>query len=61
MDIYFTIVMFIFGTVLGSFYNVVGYRLPKGQSLIHPSSHCPNCNHKLRAYELIPILSFLFL
>ena len=61
MEIYYTIVLFIFGTVLGSFYNVVGYRLPKGESLIKPSSHCPNCNHKLKAYELVPIFSFLFL
>ena len=61
MTLYYAIVLFVFGTVLGSFYNVVGYRLPKGQSLIKPSSHCPNCNHKLKAYELIPIFSFLLL
>ena len=61
MVVYYSIVLFIFGTVLGSFYNVVGYRLPKGQSLVKPSSHCPNCNHKLKPYELVPIFSFLFL
>lgn len=60
MEIYYTIVSFLFGAILGSFYNVVGYRLPKGESLIHPSSHCPNCNHKLGASELVPIFSFLF-
>lgn len=60
MFIYYLVVTFIFGTVLGSFYNVVGYRLPKGESLITPSSHCPNCNHKLRPVELIPILSYIF-
>ena len=60
MFIYYLVVTFIFGTVLGSFYNVVGYRLPKGESLITPSSHCPNCNHKLRPIELIPILSYIF-
>lgn len=59
MDLYFTIVSFIFGTILGSFYNVVGYRLPRGESIIYPSSHCPNCNHKLGPSELIPILSYL--
>lgn len=52
---------FILGTIFGSFYNVVGYRIPKGESLLYPSSHCPNCNHKLSWYELIPIFSFLFL
>lgn len=57
--VYFIIMFFILGTVLGSFYNVVGYRLPKGESLLYPSSHCPNCNHKLKPWELIPIFSFL--
>lgn len=61
MEIYYTIVLFMFGIVLGSFYNVVGYRLPKHESIIKPSSHCPNCGHVLKAYELIPIFSFLFL
>ena len=59
MLIYYTIVFFIIGTVLTSFYNVVGYRLPKGESIIYPPSHCPKCNHKLRPLELIPILSFV--
>lgn len=59
MEIIYTICFFILGTILGSFYNVVGYRLPKGESLIKPSSHCPSCNHKLKWYELIPIISYL--
>lgn len=61
MEIYYIIMTFIFGTVLGSFYNVVGYRLPKEESLITPPSHCPNCNHRLGPSELIPILSYIFL
>lgn len=61
MEIYYICVLFIFGIILGSFYNVVGYRLPKGESILFPSSHCTNCNHKLKAYELVPIFSFLFL
>ena len=61
MDIYYTIVLFVFGAVLGSFYNVVGYRLPKGESLLFPSSHCTKCNHKLGASELVPIFSYLCL
>lgn len=61
MEVYYAIIFFIFGTIFGSFYNVVGYRLPLGQSLIHPSSHCTKCNHKLGFSELIPVLSFLFL
>lgn len=60
---YFSILLlfFVIGTIFGSFYNVVGYRLPKGESLLYPASHCPKCNHKLGPLELIPILSFLFL
>ena len=60
MEIYYTIMAFIFGTVLGSFYNVCGYRLPREESLIKPPSHCPKCNHRLTALELIPIFSYLF-
>ena len=61
MDIYYTIISFIFGITLGSFYNVVGYRLPREQSLIYPSSHCTSCNHKLGILDLFPVFSFIFL
>lgn len=61
MTIYYAIVFFLFGLVFGSFYNVVGYRLPKKESLAFPSSHCTVCNHKLGPLELIPVFSFLFL
>ncbi len=60
MSIFICTYLFILGTILGSFYNVVGYRLPKGESIVYPSSHCPNCNHKLSFLELIPILSYIF-
>jgi leader peptidase (prepilin peptidase)/N-methyltransferase len=59
MELYYIIVFFIFGTILGSFYNVVGYRLPRGESIAFPSSHCTKCGHKLTPLELIPIFSFL--
>lgn len=55
------IMIFIIGMIFGSFYNVVGYRLPNNMSIVFPSSHCPNCNHKLKFYELIPVLSYIFL
>ena len=61
MEIYYAVVTFLFGICLGSFYNVVGYRLPLGQSLVTPSSHCTKCNHKLGASELVPIFSYIFL
>lgn len=59
MTIAICTIIFIIGTIFGSFYNVVGYRLPKGQSIIYPASHCPNCNHKLTFIELIPIISYI--
>jgi len=59
MVIYFIICFFILGMILGSFFNVVGDRLPNGESIVKPSSHCPHCKHKLTAIELIPILSYL--
>lgn len=58
MEVYYMITFFIFGTILGSFYNVVGYRLPKGESILFPPSHCTKCNHRLGPLELIPIASF---
>ena len=61
MEFSIIFLFFIMGTIFGSFYNVVGYRVPKGESLLYPSSHCTKCNHKLGVLELIPILSFLFL
>lgn len=59
MELYYIIVFFIFGLVFGSFFNVVGYRLPKKKSLIKPASHCTKCNHKLTPIELIPVFSYI--
>ncbi len=61
MTIYFSVVFLIFGMVLGSFYNVVGERLPNNESIVKPRSHCPKCGHQLQAFELIPVISYLFL
>lgn len=55
------VILFIFGIVFGSFYNVVGLRLAKEESILFPPSHCPNCNHQLMFYDLIPLFSYLFL
>ncbi|HEU5140256.1 MAG TPA: prepilin peptidase, partial [Bacillales bacterium] len=46
------------GLVLGSFYNVVGLRVPKHQSILHPPSHCMSCGHNLSGSDLIPVLSY---
>jgi len=55
------ILFFILGSVVGSFLNVVIYRLPRHESLIFPQSHCPKCGHKLSSSDLIPIVSYIFL
>ncbi|WP_243371431.1 A24 family peptidase [Geotalea sp. SG265] len=52
---------FIFGAVVGSFLNVCIYRLPKGESVVFPPSHCLQCGYKIRFYDNIPIVSYLFL
>ncbi|RJS59843.1 prepilin peptidase [Bacillus sp. PK3_68] len=49
-----------YGFVFGSFFNVVGLRVPKGQSLFWPHSACPRCNHKLHFAELIPVFSYVW-
>jgi len=56
----FAIFAFILGAVLGSFFNVVGLRVPKGESIISPPSHCPNCGRWLTAGDLIPVVSYFF-
>ena len=49
----------ILGLVFGSFYLVVATRLPEEKSIIKPGSHCDNCNHELKWYELIPVISYM--
>jgi len=59
MERIYLLIFFIFGSVMGSFYHVIATRLSKGLSIITPASHCEKCNHRLKWYELIPILSYL--
>ena len=49
------------GLIVGSFLNVVAYRLPRGESLAHPPSHCPSCDQPIKPYDNIPVLSWLLL
>jgi len=51
--------VFVYALLLGSFFNVVGLRIPKGESIVKPRSHCPGCKRTLTAWELIPIVSYL--
>lgn len=61
MAVTYTVFMFIIGLFLGSFYNVVGLRVPKKETFVTGRSYCPKCKKTLSWYELIPVLSFLFL
>ena len=54
-------IIFVFGSAIGSFLNVVVYRLPAGLSVIHPPSRCPKCFNQLKSYENIPIFGWVWL
>ena len=56
-----TIIVFIFGAMIGSFLNVVIYRIPKGESTVFPSSKCQSCQNALKWWHNIPIFSWIFL
>jgi leader peptidase (prepilin peptidase)/N-methyltransferase len=53
--------LFLVGSAVGSFLNVVVYRLPAGMSIVSPGSHCPACKHPIRWHDNLPILSWLVL
>ena len=53
--------VFIFGLLFGSFLNVCIYRLPRGESIAFPPSHCTNCSTPIKYYQNIPVISYLFL
>lgn len=63
MTLAFLYVIFagIFGLLVGSFSNVLIWRLPRGESIAFPPSHCPKCDHKLGFLDLFPVFSWLFL
>ena len=52
---------FIVGACVGSFLNVVVYRLPRGGSLLRPASRCPSCGQSIRPWDNIPVLSWFLL
>lgn len=61
LSIFIAVMSFVFGACIGSFLNVVIYRMPEGQSVVSPPSHCLACNHAIPFYFNLPIISFLFL
>ncbi|MEE3807160.1 prepilin peptidase [Lysinibacillus fusiformis] len=60
MEMAYTIFLFLFGLVFGSFYNVVGLRVPQKESIVQPPSHCTKCQRQLTALDLVPVLSYVF-
>lgn len=56
-----TILIFIYGLIIGSFLNVCIYRIPREESIAFPSSHCPKCSTSLKWYDNIPLFSYIFL
>ncbi|UFS63601.1 prepilin peptidase [Sulfurimonas sp. HSL-3221] len=51
----------LFGALFGSFLNVVIYRIPRGESIVFPASHCPHCGTNLKPWHNVPVLSWLML
>ncbi|GAA4354076.1 prepilin peptidase [Angustibacter luteus] len=61
MTAFVVIVSAAFGLAIGSFLNVVIWRVPRGESVVSPPSHCPRCDHPIRQRDNIPVLSWLLL
>lgn len=61
MEFVILCLFFIYGLVFGSFFNVVGLRVPKRESIVRPPSHCTVCNRNLTIKDLVPVFSYVFL
>ncbi len=61
MSLFFSLLSFLFGLAVGSFLNVCIVRLPAGESVVRPRSHCRHCHAPIAPYDNIPVLSYLLL
>jgi len=61
MEVILVIFLFAFGACVGSFLNVVIWRLPRGESIVFPGSHCPSCGRAIAWYDNIPLVSWIAL
>ena len=61
MQVILRALFFVLGSLIGSFLNVCIHRLPRGESIVSPGSHCPKCGKPIRWYDNIPMLSYIFL
>jgi len=60
-EVFIPFIVFIFGVVIGSFLNVLIYRIPKGENIAFPASHCQSCKTPLKWWHNIPIISWIIL
>src|SRR5512140_1123109 len=58
---FWSVIFFVFGTMVGSFLNVCIHRLPLGQSVVSPPSHCPHCKYSIPWYLNIPLVTWVYL
>lgn len=61
MEFFTYLILFFMGIFFGSFFTLAVYRIPRGENILYKHSYCPNCNHRLGTFDLIPVLSYLFL
>ncbi len=61
MEVIWIIFLFVIGASIGSFLNVVIYRLPRGESIVFPASHCPACGRAIKWHDNIPLVSWILL
>lgn len=61
VDIFLKVIVIIYGVLIGSFLNVVIYRVPRHESIVVNRSHCMNCGKQIKWYDLVPLVSFLIL
>jgi len=61
MTLFFAAAAFLLGAIIGSFLNVVIHRYPREENVVFPPSHCPHCEAKIRPYDNVPVLSYLWL
>ena len=58
---FWSFVLFVFGSMVGSFLNVCIHRMPRGESVVSPPSHCPHCNYSIPGYLNVPLVTWLML
>jgi leader peptidase (prepilin peptidase)/N-methyltransferase len=61
LQVFYVVCLASFGLLFGSFGNVLIWRVPRGESIVGPPSHCPLCGHDVRWYDNVPVVSWLLL